>query len=202
MSSSPISELAAAELRAVAMALRSGRVALPCSVLSLRKVLGQGVKHGTAEWLNAIAIRGCTAEATASWLELFADSYEQRDATDQGVQVVSTAPVGDIAMHRDTAVVAQDLFRRATHSLLISSYGIFGGRQIFRSLAARMESNPELRVRLFMNIAGEVAMPDFVADFTTTTGQRGLGCRRFFTTCARTIRSTPERMLCCMRNAL
>jgi phosphatidylserine/phosphatidylglycerophosphate/cardiolipin synthase-like enzyme len=160
-----ISELAAGELRALAMALRSGRVALPCSSFSLQRVLGQGDKDGIAEWLNTIGVKGCSAEATASWLELFADSHQRRDATEQQVQVVSTAPAGDIAMHRDTAVVAQDLFRRATHSLLISTYGIFGGREIFRNLAIRMESNTELRVRLFLNIAGDVATANFAADF-------------------------------------
>jgi hypothetical protein len=105
-------------------------------------------------------VKGCSAEATASWLELFAESNERRDATEQGVPVVSAAPAGDIAMHRDTAVVAQDLSRRATQSLLISTCGIFGGREIFRSLAARMASNTELRVRLFLNIAGDVVPAD------------------------------------------
>ena len=147
------------------MALRSGRVALPCSSFALQRVLGQAVKPELAEWLNTVGVKGCSAEATASWLELFADSHEQRDATEHGVQVVSTAPAGDVAMHRDTAVVAQDLFRRATHSLLISSYGLFGGREIFRNLAIRMESKAELKVRLFLNIPGSVAIPDFVADF-------------------------------------
>ncbi len=101
----------------------------------------------------------------ALWIEVFALSCERRDAIEHAVQIVSTAPAGDIAMHRDTAVVVQDLFRRARRSLLISTYGIYAGREIFRSLAARMESESEVRVRLFLNIAGDVAPADFAADF-------------------------------------
>ncbi len=147
------------------MALRSGRVAAPFSSLSLQRVLGRGVEPGVAVWLNTVAASGCSAEAMGLWIDAFALTCERRDAIEHAVQIVSTAPVGDIAMHRDTAVVVQDLFRRARRSLLISTYGIYGGREIFRSLAARMESESEVRVRLFLNIAGDVAPADFAADF-------------------------------------
>ena len=99
------------------------------------------------------------------WVDAFALTCERRDAIEHAVQIVSTAPTGDVAMHRDTAVVVQDLFRRARRSLLISTYGIYGGREIFRSLATRVESESEVGVRLFLNIAGDVAPADFAADF-------------------------------------
>ena len=147
------------------MALRSGRIAAPFSALSLQRVLGRGVEPEVAGWLNTVAESGCSAEAMGLWVEALAQGSEKRDAQEHAVQMVSTAPAGDVSMHRDTAVVVQDLFRRARRSLLISTYGIYGGRDIFRGLAARMEIEPGIRVRLFLNIDGHVAPADFAADF-------------------------------------
>jgi phosphatidylserine/phosphatidylglycerophosphate/cardiolipin synthase-like enzyme len=140
------------DLRALAFALRAGRIAPPFSYISLHRLLGRRVDSGIAELLNTVGANGCGAEATALWLGAFADLCERRDAAQQVVQMVSTAPMGDSAMHRDTAVVVQDLFRRARRSLLISTYGIYGGREIFRNLATRMENIADLRVRMFLDI--------------------------------------------------
>lgn len=147
------------------MALRTGRVAMPFLPLALQRVLGRGVEPGSAEWLNVVGASGCSAKATALWVELLAETCERRDVSEQVVQIVSTAPTGDVAMHRDTAVVVQDLFRRAKRSLLISTYGIYGGPEIFRTLAARMESDAELRVRLFLNLHGGGPADNFARDF-------------------------------------
>ena len=147
------------------MALRSGRVAVPFSSLSLQRVLGNRVEPGVAAWLNTVAASGCSAEAMGLWVDAFALMCERRDAIEHAVQIVSTAPTGDIAMHRDTAVVVQDLFRRARRSLVIATYGIYGGREIFRTLAGRMETDSGMRVRLFLNIPGDIAPADFAGDF-------------------------------------
>jgi phosphatidylserine/phosphatidylglycerophosphate/cardiolipin synthase-like enzyme len=37
--------------------------------------------------------------------------------------------------------------------VLISTYGIYGGREIFHNLAARMDQNADLRVSIFMNVS-------------------------------------------------
>ena len=157
--------MAGAELRALALALRSGRAAPPFSPISLQRVLGRGVDPGIAEWLNTVGATGCSAEAMALWLDSLAESREHRDITQQAIQLVSTAPMGDLAMHRDTSVVVQDLFQRAKRSLLLSTYGIYGGREIFRTLAVRMESAAELRVRMFLNIQAQGNAGTFAQDF-------------------------------------
>ena len=56
---------------------------------------------------------------------------------------------------RDTAVVAQELFREA---VLIASYALDSGSKaevLFGALGKRMDAEPELRVRLFVNAHGK-----------------------------------------------
>ena len=59
------------------------------------------------------------------------------------------------ATSRDTAVVVQELFREARESVLIASYALDTGskaKELFGTLAGRMDVEPDLRVRLFVNI--------------------------------------------------
>jgi len=53
------------------------------------------------------------------WLEVLADSAQRRSSVDDVIQLVTTGPEGIDADHRDTAVVVQDLFRRARESVLV-----------------------------------------------------------------------------------
>src|SRR5947209_15625594 len=102
--------------------------------------------------MSAVAASGCSSAAMAAWLDAFADGIRQRTPVEHVVQLVTTAPAGNAAVHRDTAVVVQDLFRRAQKSVLISTYAFYGGREIFDVLAARMDANADLTVRIFANI--------------------------------------------------
>ncbi len=56
---------------------------------------------------------------------------------------------------RSTAVVVQELFREARESILIASYALDGGgkaKALFGALAKRMDAEPDLLVRLFVNV--------------------------------------------------
>lgn len=149
---SPFLELGETDLRILAAALRSGRLNPPFSPLSLQRLIGDHISAVIAEWMTGIAATGCSPAAMASWLDAFADGLHKRTALDHAVQLVTTAPQGDGAVHRDTAVVVQDLLRRARKSVLISTYGVYGGREIFQTLAERMDASMELGVRIFVNI--------------------------------------------------
>jgi len=89
------------------------------------------------------------------WLDLLAESVRKRASVEDTVHLVTTGPEGVDADHRDTAVVVQDLFRRARESVLISGYALYQGRPIFQELAERMDLNPSLSVRMFLDIGHE-----------------------------------------------
>jgi phosphatidylserine/phosphatidylglycerophosphate/cardiolipin synthase-like enzyme len=161
---SGLGELSPSDLRALGFALRSGRLAAPFSIAGLQRVLGKHADPMLADWLSLVSKDGCSPASMALWLEAFAETSEGNTPVHHAVQLVTTAPSGDSAVHRDTAVVVQDLFRRAKHSVLISTYGIYGGREIFRELAQRMIDEPKLSVRLFVDL-GQKAAPEFLQFF-------------------------------------
>jgi phosphatidylserine/phosphatidylglycerophosphate/cardiolipin synthase-like enzyme len=66
--------------------------------------------------------------------------------------LVWTGPEGRGARGRDTAVVVRELFASAQRSVLVATYAIFQGRQVFEPLAARMDEVPDLQVRLFVHV--------------------------------------------------
>jgi hypothetical protein len=68
------------------------------------------------------------------------------------VSLVWTGPAGSGATSRDTGVVVRELFMSAKQSILIASFTVHRGRQIFRELAERMANEPNLAVRMFLNI--------------------------------------------------
>ncbi len=150
--------MAASETRALAVALRSGRLAPPFSVGGVQRVLGLHIPGGLTDWLNAVEQAGCSPGAMSLWLDAVADLEDSRLAAQNSLQLVTTAPASVAGFHRDTAVVVQDLFRRARQSIVITTYGIFGGKELFRDLGLRMNAEPNLLVRVFMHTGQKSAV--------------------------------------------
>jgi hypothetical protein len=88
----------------------------------------------------------------ASWLDACADGICERTPLEHTVQLVTTAREGNAAYHRDTAVVVQDLFRRAKRSVLISTYALHGGREIFQSLDGYRSTNLKNILRSYRTV--------------------------------------------------
>lgn len=88
----------------------------------------------------------------AAFFEAFAQRLRERTPVEHAVQLVTTGPEGGAAVHSDTAVAVQDLFRGTQKSVLISTYAFYRGREIFDVRAARMDANAGLTVRTFANI--------------------------------------------------
>jgi phosphatidylserine/phosphatidylglycerophosphate/cardiolipin synthase-like enzyme len=89
-----------------------------------------------------------------------------REKTSDRVELVWTGPEMPGSRSRETAVVARELFAKANRSVLVSSYAVFLGKEVFEPLAKRMEELPGLRVLLFLNVpapGGTDLDPDAVA---------------------------------------
>lgn len=54
---------------------------------------------------------------------------------------------------RETAAVYRELIETAEHELILVSYALVNGRQIFEPLAAKLRLHPELSVHLFLDIS-------------------------------------------------
>ncbi len=105
----------------------------------LKEMLDAGMAHPhIARWLRLLAVERGTGQAIADRVELVWSGLDLHRATT-----------------RDTGVVVNQLFREAKRSVLVASYAIDIGKKataLFGDLAARMDDDPALDVRLFLNV--------------------------------------------------
>jgi phosphatidylserine/phosphatidylglycerophosphate/cardiolipin synthase-like enzyme len=149
---SALARLGEADLRALAAAIRSGRLGPPFGMSAVQRITGQSMAAAVADALKILSLEGCTPSGLASCLDVIADSVAARSSVEDKIQLVMTGPEGR-AYHRDTAVVVQDLFRRAERSVLVAGYAFYQGREVFEELGRRMDELPDLHVRIFLNVA-------------------------------------------------
>jgi phosphatidylserine/phosphatidylglycerophosphate/cardiolipin synthase-like enzyme len=114
------------------------------------------VAHGS-EALTAELVRlsseGMVPAHMALLLDVAADAAEARMDNSGSAELVWTGPEAAGSHSRDTAVVVQELFAHAQHHVLVSSFVVQNGKEIFKPLAARMDEVPELKVQLFLHVA-------------------------------------------------
>jgi len=79
---------------------------------------------------------------------------------DRRLELVWTGPERDQTETRETSVVVRELFQTAERDVLVAGYALFNARRIFEPLAERMQSRPQLRVRLFVNVSRDEGMDD------------------------------------------
>ena len=139
----------------LATALAGGRVAPPFRRSQLRGHVPGRLLDGVLEELQDLSTCGMTPSHIARMLHLLAEERSAAQAVRDRVDLVWSGPEVLTATSRDTAVVVQELFREARESVLIASYALDTGskaEELFGTLAGRMDAEPDLRVRLFVNI--------------------------------------------------
>ena len=142
---------APSELRALAGAIRMGRLSAPFSAVGLRQIVNDGA-DSVAHSLGEMSDSGMPAAGIAYTLELLAETIADRPKIEDLVQVVATGPEVSGVANRDTSVVVSDLFSRAEQSVVVIGYAVYQGQKVFQTLAARMNERPELNVRMYLDI--------------------------------------------------
>jgi phosphatidylserine/phosphatidylglycerophosphate/cardiolipin synthase-like enzyme len=133
----------------LAGALESGLLAPPCSLTSLRSVLGLQVGgEEVVAALGDLARLGIAGPAAAAWIRTV-EGAAARTATPD---LVWSGPEVEGLHARDTRRVYEELLGSAEHSVWACSYAYFDGPRAFEVLARRMDAKPELRATLLLNI--------------------------------------------------
>ena len=148
---STLLELSTPQLKALASAARRGELEPPIEIAlgtycpgPFRKALGTEIAQATA--------KGIRGEALAILLDTLAQDRERLEAKALKVDLVWTGP--DIAgdHSRDTRIVVHELFRKARKSVLVSTFAIYDGKDLFTPLHETWLKNPEMTVKLFVDI--------------------------------------------------
>ncbi|MEI6231878.1 MAG: DISARM system phospholipase D-like protein DrmC [Planctomycetota bacterium] len=147
-----LTRLSGSELRAVAQGLRSGRLCPPFSSLAMQSYCSAPVCADLVSFLKKLAGEGMKPEHMAL---IFDAAIQTRGpaGTDTNVELVWTGHNAKGASDRDTGVVVRELFTTAQRDVLIACFAVYQGEALFQILAERMDNNPNLRVRMFLNIA-------------------------------------------------
>ena len=139
----------------LAAALAGGRVAPPFGRNQLLGHVSDQLLDGVLDELQELSARGMTPAHIARMLHLLAEERAAVQAVADRVELVWSGTEVVASRSRDTAVVVQELFREARERVLIASYALDTGskaRELFETLADRMDAEPHLSVRLFVNI--------------------------------------------------
>lgn len=168
----PLTSESSAVLRACASALRSGQLAPPVSKMALSRVAR--CSDALAAELLRLSSEGMAAAHMALLLEVAADAVEARGDGAASAELVWTGPEASASYSRDTSVVVEELFANAKRQVLVSSFVVRQGAVIFKPLATRMDQVPNLRVRLFLDVARDwkdtrnesELLREFAADFS------------------------------------
>ena len=140
------------ELEAVAAALDTGRLRPPVSAASLAGLVEGTAARGRLARVLEGAGEGVVA---AEWLRCVAAERRRTQAHADRVELVWSGPEVDGCPSRDTAVIVRDLFRQAKRDVLIASFALDYGERaeaLFGELARRMDGEPALAVRMFVNV--------------------------------------------------
>ncbi len=129
-------------------ALESRLLAPPYSAMAVRSTVGGAHREPILRVLREWERMGVSPEAGVAWLRSLERAFERRPEPD----FVWTGPEV-VGLHaRDTRRVYEELLSSAKRSIWASTYAFFDGPRAFATLARRMDTMPELRVTLLLNI--------------------------------------------------
>lgn len=152
---SPLHQLNYPTLSGLARAFETGRLRLPCSAGAVSSYVPTVLASVISSELNRLASMGMTPPLMAQTLCLLARERELAQQKQDAVDLVWTGEEVLGTESRDTYVVVQELFKSAQSNVLVSSFALDEGTKshhLFGVLAERMDSIPDLQVRMFLNV--------------------------------------------------
>lgn len=144
--------LADNDLSELASALRSGRLDVPYSALSVQRHVPHAMASAVSSELQQFVAKGFAAGQIAILLDLILNDRVRRPNLDDAIDLVTTGPEAENITNRDTVVVVRDLFAHACESILVAGYAVTQGQQVFKALADRIHDRPQLAVKMHLNV--------------------------------------------------
>lgn len=150
--SSAIDALSDGDLAAIVAALRTGRLAVPFTTASVQAVYRGKLTSAVADELQAQATGGANGQHLAWALERVARARARTPGAEDSITLVWTGPEAEGTANRDTRVVVQELFSTAKETVLIAGFAVYQGARLFEPLASRFDADPNLQVRMILDV--------------------------------------------------
>lgn len=151
--SAALARLSTASLAQLAAALEAGVLRAPFGRAAVARAVDRSELDAAQALLDDCAARGLDAAQAGYTLRLLVQERQTGQRAAERLELVWTGPDAPGPVSRDTSVVVRDLLASATRSVLVATFAVHQGREVFAPLARAMAEAPELRVRLVVNIA-------------------------------------------------
>lgn len=149
---SAIDALSDGDLAAIVGALRTGRLTAPFTTSSVQAVYRGKLTSAVAQELQDQATCGANGQHLAWALERVARARARTPGTEDSISLVWTGPEAEGIANRDTRIVVQELFSTAKETVLIAGFAVYQGARLFQPLAARFDADPNLQVRMILDV--------------------------------------------------
>jgi len=153
-------DLETSTLAALAEAAQRGELDAP-TALNLQPYVPAALLDELVTEINATRAQGLTSSGLAMLLTTLVRDRERRAVSHPRVDLVWSGPdlAGDFT--RDTRVVVHELFRKARKQVIVSTYALYQGQDLFAPLHKAMTAHPDMKVTLFLDIArGDKDLPE------------------------------------------
>lgn len=150
--SSILHQLPRTALEGLGRAFSSGRIQPPYSSLSLQEWLPGSDNSTVVRELERFRHIGMTPVHIGLVLELLTSERARQQEDADRIQMVWTGPDQDGPDTRDTGVVARELMRQASKSLLITTYSLSAGSAVFEPVNEALGRSPNLDVTIVLNV--------------------------------------------------
>jgi phosphatidylserine/phosphatidylglycerophosphate/cardiolipin synthase-like enzyme len=160
---SPLRNLSRVAMLDLSDALAAGRLKPPYLAVRIAEYAPEPVSDEIGADLARMDAAGMQPAHIAECLQLLAAEREANQQTVDRLQLVWTGPDVPGSISRDTGVVVKELFTSARRSVLLSTFTVRRGRDVFAPLAEAVDRNPTLQVRLAVNVGrdGEFSRPEY-----------------------------------------
>ena len=139
------------ELKIVIENLKSGRWSLPLSSMLLSEAFGKD-SYWEQLFYGFNEKNFSTEQAIFTLSEIEKNLSLNSKADSSSFDLVWTGPEALSSTLRDSSIVAQDLFRQAKSEVLLATYVIYQGREIFKELGHKMDVDPNFKVTLIIDV--------------------------------------------------
>lgn len=159
----------------LAQALSAGWLLPPYSALTVSNSVPLIDSAAVAAELERLRCAGFAPNHLAEILHLMAAERELSQEVEDRLELVWTGPDVPGCVGRDTWVIVRDLFSKARKSLLISTFAIRKGHEVFKPIVESQLLQPDASVQIFVNVArgnnfastNEAIIGGFAANFWT-----------------------------------
>lgn len=150
----PLHSLSDGNLRALAVSLRSGALSAAFSRNEIQKLCGAS-SDSVCDYFDALYADGFSPKHVLAVVQAVLDLRTSVEPLSHILELIVSGPDVPGVPVGDTFAAMHTLVTRAEREMIVAGYSIYNGKQIFRTLAERIDSRPDLRCVFLVHIGRE-----------------------------------------------